>query len=75
MAAIQLIGDIQDTHANLWGGADKIDEWKGSNYPPIHVRFIENQLVVTDYYNQELKNEVGLKIGDVIAKISGQHVP
>ncbi|SHJ18858.1 Peptidase family S41 [Mesonia phycicola] len=70
LAAIQLIGDIQDTHANLWGGADKIDEWKGSNYPPIHVRFIENQLVVIDYYNQELKNEVGLKIGDVITKIN-----
>jgi len=73
-AAIQLIGDIQDTHANLWGGADKIDEWKGSNYPPIHVRFIENQLVVIDYYNQELKNEVGLKIGDVITKINGNPI-
>jgi len=74
LAAIQLIGDIQDTHANLWGGADKIDEWKGSNYPPIHVRFIENQLVVTDYYNQELKNKVGLKIGDIITKINGKHI-
>ena len=71
LAAVQIIGDIQDTHANLWGGADKIDEWKGSNYPPIHVRFIENKLVVTDYYNEELKNQVGLKIGDVITKING----
>lgn len=74
LAAVQLIGDIQDTHANLWGGADKIDEWKGSNYPPIHVRFIENQLVVTDYYNQELKKEVGLKIGDIITKINSKSV-
>ncbi len=71
MAALQLIGDIQDTHANLWGGADKIDQWKGIYYPPVHVRFIENQLVVTDYYNEELKNDVGLKIGDVISKING----
>ncbi|CAM4421374.1 S41 family peptidase [Zobellia nedashkovskayae] len=74
LATVQIIGDIQDTHANLWGGADKIDEWKGSNYPPIHVRFIENHLVVTDYYNQELKNEVGLKIGDVITKINGNPI-
>ncbi|MDX1830522.1 MAG: S41 family peptidase [Lutibacter sp.] len=73
-ATIQLIGDIQDTHANLWGGADKIDEWKGSKYPPIHVRFIENQLVVTDYYNQELKKEVGLKIGDIITKINSKSI-
>ncbi|MBU2947011.1 S41 family peptidase [Zobellia uliginosa] len=74
LATVQIIGDIQDTHANLWGGADKIDEWKGSNYPPIHVRFIKNHLVVTDYYNQELKNKVGLKIGDVITKINGNPI-
>lgn len=74
LATVQIIGDIQDTHANLWGGADKIDEWKGLKYPPIHVRFIENNLVVTDYYNQELKNEVGLKIGDVITKINGNPI-
>lgn len=74
LAAIQLIGDIQDTHANLWGGADKIDEWKGINYPPIHVRFIEKQLVVTDYYNEELRNEVGLHIGDVITKINDKSI-
>lgn len=74
LATIQIIGNIQDTHANLWGGADKIDQWKGSNYPPIHVRFIENQLVVTDYYNQELKNEVGLKIGDIITKINRKSI-
>ena len=74
LAAIQIIGDIQDTHANLWGGADKIDEWKGVNYAPVHVRFIENQLVVTDYYNQELKNEVGLKIGDIITEINGMPI-
>lgn len=71
LATVQIIGDIQDTHANLWGGADKIDELKGVNYAPVHVRFIENQLVVTDYYNAELQNEVGLKIGDVITKING----
>ena len=74
LAAIQIIGDIQDTHANIGGGNDKIEEWKGLNYPPIHLRFIENQLVVTDYYNEELKDEVGLKIGDIISKINGTTV-
>jgi C-terminal processing protease CtpA/Prc len=74
MAVIQIIGDVQDTHANLWGGADKFDEWKGANYPPVHVRFIENNLIVTDYYNDELKDEVGLEIGDIITKINGQSI-
>lgn len=74
LAAIRLIGDIHDTHANLWGGADKIDAWKGVNYPPVHLRFIENQLVITDYYNAELQSEVGLKVGDVITKINGNPI-
>ncbi|MEM1119751.1 MAG: S41 family peptidase [Bacteroidota bacterium] len=74
LAAVQLIGDVQDTHANLWGGADKINEWKGKNYPPVHVRFIENQLVVTDYYNPELKTKTGLEIGDVITTIDGKTI-
>lgn len=74
LAALQLIGDIKDTHANLWGGGDKIDEWKGTNYPPVHLRFIEDQLVVTDYYNEELKKEVGLEIGDIITKINGKAI-
>lgn len=73
-AAVQLIGDIQDTHANLWGGADKIDEWKGSYFAPVHVRFIEDQLVVTDFYNLDLKGQTGLEIGDVITKINGKSV-
>ena len=73
-AAIQLIGDIQDTHANLWGGADKINEWKGNYFAPIHLRFIENQLVVTDIYNPELKNKIGLEIGDVITMVNGKTI-
>ncbi len=72
LSAIQIIGDIQDTHANLWGGADKIDEWKGRNFAPVHLRFIENKLVVADYYNPELKNQTGLKIGDIITGINGK---
>ncbi|WMX12852.1 MULTISPECIES: S41 family peptidase [unclassified Aureispira] len=74
LAAVQMIGDIQDTHANLWGGNNKIMEWKGKYYPPIHTRFIENQLVVVDYYNLEHKASVGLNIGAVITKINGTPV-
>lgn len=71
-AMIQIIGDIQDTHANLWGGNDKMEEWKGSNMAPVHLRFIEGKLVVDDYYNPELKEETGLEIGDVITRIDGK---
>ena len=74
MIAVQLIGEVHDTHANLWAGSEKIKEWKGSNYPPIHVRFIENKLVVTDYYNEEMKSELDLAIGDIITQINGKSI-
>ncbi len=68
-AAIQLIGEVQDTHANLWGGNDQYKDQLGEYYPPVHVRFIEQQLVVDDFFNPELKT--GLKLGDVITHING----
>ncbi len=74
LAVIQIIGDIQDTHANLYGGADKIYEWKGAYYSPVHVRFIEKNLIVTDYYNPEMQNKIGLNIGDIITKINNQSI-
>ena len=72
LAAVQIIGDIKDTHANLWGGNDKVQEMRGVFYPPFHVQFIENKLVMTDYYNPELQPAAELKLGDVITHINGK---
>lgn len=74
LAAIQIIGDINDTHANLWGGREKIDSLRGKYYAPFRVEFIEKQLVVTDYYNPELKESAELEIGDVITHINEKSV-
>lgn len=72
LAAVQLIGDVQDTHANIWRGNEKMEEAKGRYYPPVHVQFIEDKLVVTDYYNPELKPVAELEIGDAITYINGK---
>ena len=74
MAAVRIIGDIKDTHANLWGGGDKWNDSKGNYFAPVRVEFVEDQLVVTDYYNPELKEKTGLEIGDVITHIEGKPV-
>ena len=71
IAALQIIGDIKDTHANLWGGDDKWEATKGSKYPPVHIRFIENKLVVVDFYNPEMKPSLELELGDVIKSVNG----
>lgn len=74
VAALQLIGEVNDTHANLWGGGDKIMEKRGANYPPFKVKFIENKLVVADYYNPEHQNKAHVKVGDVITHINNMAV-
>ena len=73
-AALRVIGEINDTHANLWGGGDKIRDFRGSNFASFRVQFIEQKLVVTDYYNSELKEASGLEIGDIITHINGRTI-
>ncbi len=71
IAALQIIGDIKDTHANLWGGDDQWEATKGSKFPPVHLQFIENKLVVVDFYNPEMKASLEVELGDVITRING----
>lgn len=74
LTALKLIGEVADTHANLWGGGDKIAELRGNNFAPFRVQFIENNLVVTDYYNPDLNESDKIKIGDMITHINGKAV-
>ena len=74
IASLQIIGEINDSHANLWRGDNKISELRGSNFAPFKAEFIENKFVVTDYYNPEFSELSKLKIGDVITHINGKTV-
>ena len=74
LAALQLIGEVDDTHANLWEGKEKIDSLRGYWLAPFQVRFIENQLVVTKYYEPDLQTASGLNIGDIITHINGKTI-
>lgn len=73
LATLQIIGEINDTHAYLSGGYE-IKDSSGYNYAPFRGWFIEGKLVVTDYYNPEFKATSGLEIGDVITHINGETV-
>lgn len=69
MAALQLVEEVKDSHATLWN-IDKVDEWKGNRHAPLHMRFVQNKLVVMDYYLPDLKPVLGLERGDVITAIN-----
>jgi len=70
LIALQLIGETNDTHAGTGLAWRKIEDFKGNNFPPFYVRFIENKLVLTGYYNPELQEISKLQIGDIITHIA-----
>ena len=83
LTCLRLVGEICDSHAaNLLGGGDKINLLKGSQFAPFKAGFIENKLVVTNYYTlrdtvltvDELKRQTGLIAGDIITHINGKSV-
>ncbi|MBC8155516.1 MAG: peptidase S41, partial [Bacteroidetes bacterium] len=74
LGALSLIGRVHDTHANVWGDPIIKNQYKGLYYAPIKVKHIENQFVVTNYYNDSLGKLSGLRRGDVVKTIDGVSV-
>ena len=67
----ELIGRIHDTHANLWIQDEELRTYFGNLRPAVQVKFIENQAVVTGYYDEVRGPKTGLLPGDVITAIAG----
>jgi hypothetical protein len=74
LAVLSLIADVHDTHANIWGMDDALDGYKGRNYPPVEISFIEGKAVVTGYFDEALGEKSGLKVGDIIETIESKSV-
>jgi hypothetical protein len=72
LTLLALIADVHDTHANIWGIDNTLQRYKGNNYAPLEIKFIENKAVVTRYLNDEYGKYP--EIGDVIISINGKSV-
>jgi len=62
---LELIGNIHDTHANLWGRDTVMINYKGQYIAPIKTRFVQDKLVVSDISAAEPE----IRIGDIITTI------
>lgn len=69
LVILELIGMIHDSHATLSESDRFILSFKGKLIPPIQTKFIENQLVITNYYDFSLAKDTRLEIGDIILKV------
>ena len=69
LTLLELIGKVQDTHANIWQSHEVLSEFWGLNHIPVRLQHIEDQFVVT-----EVREEVNtyFKVGDVILSIDDE---
>lgn len=68
---LQLIGEISDTHANIWNNPEVLNDFFGRRIVPIKIRFIEEKPVV-EFSEDSISNTI--KKGDVISAINGKPV-
>ncbi len=68
-ACLSLVCRLNDTHANLWG-VPKLDHLKGELMTPLQAKFIDEQLVITDYYNDPDLFKTVFKKGSIIERIN-----
>ena len=71
LALLELIGSINDTHANIWSNEPVLAEFFGKRYGPLSIVFVEDKPLVTGYLNDSLGKKTGILPGDVIEKING----
>lgn len=68
---LELIGKVQDTHANIWQRDNSLDDFFGKKTAPLAIKMTENQLVVTDIFPQ-FDSISGIQVGDIITKVEGK---
>jgi C-terminal processing protease CtpA/Prc len=70
----QLIGRVQDTHANIWSRHQELEDWRGNYFAPVTIQFINDMPVVRGIILSEKAQQSNLRPGDIIQTINGKKV-
>lgn len=73
LTLIRLSAHVHDTHANIWSDLH-LQPPTGTEEAPVILRFIEDELVVTGYTDDQFGPTTGLEVGDEIRAIDGVSV-
>jgi C-terminal processing protease CtpA/Prc len=74
LTVLELIGRVHDTHANVWGDNQVLNNYFGLRNASVELKFIESKPVVMGYYDEKSGKETGLEIGDIISVINNKPV-
>jgi C-terminal processing protease CtpA/Prc len=73
LAVAEMAACIQDTHTGV-GGSKELTRFFGEAAPPVALRLIEGNPVVTNFLDAEAVKDSGLTIGDVVLAVDGEPV-
>ena len=71
LTTLELIGKVNDTHANIWNQPASLVQFRGANTAAPIVSSVEDRAVITGFYNDSLGALSGMKPGDVITAVNG----
>lgn len=74
VAMLELIGKVQDTHANIWRKPKALNNFLGNKISAIKVRMVEEQALVVGFYDEEKGAKSGLQFGDIITHVDGKSI-
>ncbi|MEM6964988.1 MAG: S41 family peptidase [Bacteroidota bacterium] len=74
VAMLELIGKVQDTHANIWRKPKALNTFLGNKISAVKVRMVEEQAFVVGFYDEEKGKASGLQFGDIITHVDGKSV-
>ncbi|WP_185974360.1 S41 family peptidase [Litoribacter populi] len=74
LTMLELIGRVNDTHAQISGKTPVVRKFLGQRIAAVDLTFIEDNAVVTGYHDDNLGEQTGLIIGDVILTVNGEQV-
>ena len=70
---LQLIGRIQDTHANIWSRDAAVNEFWGQLLAPVELANIESKWAITRIFDA-IDSNVDVRLGDVVTHINGRSI-
>nr|WKN37351.1 S41 family peptidase [Tunicatimonas sp. TK19036] len=73
LTLLELIGKVQDTHANIWQRDAVLEEFWGGNIVPVELKMAEDQVVISKVF-PGFDGVDALQIGDIITEVNGQPV-
>lgn len=69
LTLLELIGRVQDTHANIWDRS--LNRYWGEKMVPVSLQYVDDQVVITRFMNKDFEMDSGLEVGAVITHVNG----